>query len=685
MTDPNDKWVWADEADSSPQASPLLEKKLEPIIQWADPEPILAVPEPAAGTEIAAPPETAPAPGSDLHQLDTVVESSQGNARRDIPASVVKATVLHLEGQYEHAIQELEAGLRNREPETELYAAMGALQMDLERFEDAAASFTRVLEREPGNETSKHNLALCQDKLKERKKPPKPPQSLVKAIVLHMEGKIDEAIKELQRGVKSGENTSDVYAALGHLQFEAGRFDAAAESYTQVLEREPLHRTCHYNLAVCLEKTGRHKEALGSFERAFKINPQRVEFGIGVGVSLLHLRRFAEAEAAFEACLKTHPDDMAGLFGKAYALQCQSQHAEAETAYLEALNRDPAQEETLLNLIALAREQDNHAASRKYSEKLLAIRPESKVALQALMAADLAEGSYEAACSLGERLIHTAPDEFETWFNYGIACKGARRAEHAAAAFSKAARIRPKSLEALASLGAALQERGDLAGAKSAYESALKLSPDHPAVMWNLVLVAEQSGNVSEAERLCAALASKSPDAEAVLFRLASLRFQRGDYLGSANAFRGCLKAQPDWPAAQFNLGLALWKSGNREEARQKLESVNGSFSSDALHSLALIALEREDYQCALGHYKKLAEAGERTPELFYNTGLILQNLGRQEEAAQQYREALAVKPDLDEAAQALAQISKGPARVEEIRRSVRKEPSPAPRLLKSR
>jgi tetratricopeptide (TPR) repeat protein len=130
---------------------------------------------------------------------------------------------------------------------------------------------------------------------------------------------------------------------------------------------------------------------------------------------------------------------------------------------------------------------------------------------------------------------------------------------------------------------------------------------------------------------------------------------------------------------------LSLWKSGNCEEARQKLESVNGSYGSEALHSLALMAAEREDYQRALSYYKKLADTGERSPELFYNTGLILQNLGRPEEAAQQYREALAVKPDLAEATQALAQVSKPPAKVEEIRKTVRKEATPGPRLIKSR
>jgi tetratricopeptide (TPR) repeat protein len=681
--DSNDKWVWADEADASPQALPLLDQKLTPIVEWPDlpPDPPTVIAEPSASKvekeEVPAPtpvPEPLPAP-----------EMPPASGRRDVSATVVKATFLHLEGQIEQAIQEIQNGLRKGEPEAELYAALAALQMDLGRFEEAAASCREVLQREPENPACKHNLALCLEKLNAPKKPPKPAPSLVKAIVLHMEGKIEEAIKELQRGVKAGENTADVYAGLGHLQFEAGRFDAAAEAYREVLEREPLHKTCHYNLAVCLEKVGHNKEALASFEKAFEINSQRVEIGIGVGVSLLHLRRFAEAETAFDTCLRNHPNDETALFGKAFGLQGQGRHADAERAYAEVLKRNPAQEEALLNLIALAVEQKKDQATREYCEKLLSIRPESKIALETLMALHLSGGDYEAACLAGEQLTRIAPDGFEGWFNLGIACRGAKRGELAVAAFSKATRIRPKSFEAQASLGTALREQGDLAKASAAYEAALKISPDHPAVLWNLILTAEQSGNAAEAERLCATLASKSPQSDAVLFRLGSLRFQRGDYPGSSDAFRNCLKKRADWPAAQLNLGLALWKSGNRDEARQKLEGVNGSYGSEALHSLAMIAAEREDYQQALNYYEKLAGTGERTPELFYNTGLILQNLGRPEEAAQQYREALAEKPDLVEATQALAQVSKAPAKVEEIRKSVRKESVLGPRLLKSR
>ena len=702
----NDKWVWGDEEESSPIIVPLFDAKLTPIVEWPDAgaEPASPAasaeqsgPEQSVERQVAIPEDTpaaetlvaAAAPRAETPDIPPVhatpprppIDAAQRN--RKIPPSVMRAIVLHLEGRIEDAIQEIQTGLRDGEPPVDLYSAMGALQLELERYDDAAASYAEVLKGDPSNDSAKQHLALCVERAAEAKKPPKPSPSLVKAIALHAEGKLEEAIKELQRAMKAGEPALDVCAGLGHLQFEAGRVDAAAEAYREVLKRDPLHGTGHYNLAVCLEKTGRHKEALESFRKALEIDPQRLEAGIGEGVSLLRLKRFAEAVTAFETCLKTHPEDFTALFGRAFALQNATRHADAEAAYLEALKNRPDQREILFNLIALSVEQKKDLATRQHCEKLLALEPDSKVALEALMELELAQGQFEAACALGERLTRLAPDAFEAWLNFGVACQGAKRPEHEVAAFAKAARIRPKSFEALSGLGQAMQGRGDLAGAKSAYESALKVSPHHPAILWNLAVVAEKNGSASEAERLFEALASKSPKSEAALFRLGGLRFERGDYAGSAEAFRSCLAARPDWPAAQFNFGMALWKSGNRDESRKKLESLKAPYAADAQHFLAAMSAEREDYQGALRHYQKLAETGERSPELFYNTGLILQNLGRPEEAAKQYREAIAVKPDLAEAIQALAQIVKAPEAVEPPK-NVRPRLAP-PQLLKAR
>ena len=101
-----------------------------------------------------------------------------------------------------------------------------------------------------------------------------------------------------------------------------------------------------------------------------------------------------------------------------------------------------------------------------------------------------------------------------------------------------------------------------------------------------------------------------------------------------------------------MNLGLAYWNIGDQEGAAKAFEAVleTDPQSIDALRGLAALAVEREDLDKALDLQAKLIEAGERTPELFYNTGLLLQKSGQVEDAIRLYQEALAERPNFAEA-----------------------------------
>src|SRR5439155_1409923 len=108
---------------------------------------------------------------------------------RKTSASLMRAIVLHLEGRIEEAIQEIKIGLQQGEPPAELYSAMGALQVELEHYDDAAATYREVLKIDPQNQAAAEHLALCVEKSIEAKKPPKPSPSLLKAIAFHIDGK----------------------------------------------------------------------------------------------------------------------------------------------------------------------------------------------------------------------------------------------------------------------------------------------------------------------------------------------------------------------------------------------------------------------------------------------------------------------------------------------------------------
>src|SRR5438046_9946883 len=92
-----------------------------------------------------------------------------------------------------------------------------------------------------------------------------------------------------------------------------------------------------------------------------------------------------------------------------------------------------------------------------------------------------------------------------------------------------------------------------------------------------------------------------------------------------------------------MNLAIACWNIGDHDGAGKAFEAVLAATpeSVDALKGLAALAVEREKYDQALDYQGRLIEKGERTPELFYNTGPPLQNSDQLEDAARLYRAAI--------------------------------------------
>ena len=85
--------------------------------------------------------------------------------------------------------------------------------------------------------------------------------SLARAVALHLEGKRKEALRELNNAIEAGEETPEVFAAKGHIQFELEQYDDAIKTYERLLAAAPRHPTANFNLGICYEKLGRWQEA----------------------------------------------------------------------------------------------------------------------------------------------------------------------------------------------------------------------------------------------------------------------------------------------------------------------------------------------------------------------------------------------------------------------------------------
>src|SRR6185295_5574238 len=98
-------------------------------------------------------------------------------------------------------------------------------------------------------------------------------QLFARAVSLHLDGRGDEALVELERALRGGEKRAEIYSAIGYIHYERKQFEEATAAYRRLLELDGAHPNGCFNLALCLQATEQWKEAAQFFEKALASNP----------------------------------------------------------------------------------------------------------------------------------------------------------------------------------------------------------------------------------------------------------------------------------------------------------------------------------------------------------------------------------------------------------------------------
>ena len=221
-------------------------------------------------------------------------------------------------------------------------------------------------------------------------KPAEPPKAAVgefygRAAALHLAGKPQEALEQIEQAIAAGEQGAEVYAAAGYLHYERRQFEQSAEAYRKLVALVPANGAAWFNLAAALQALGKWDEAGALFEKALAADPNRYEAHLGLGLSRLHMGAARPALEAYDRCLRLIPNLEPVrlepiLFGKAAALQLLKKFAEAAELYNRVLEQNPRSEEALTNAISAHLELKDHSAAARCAEQLLKIRPDSRIA-----------------------------------------------------------------------------------------------------------------------------------------------------------------------------------------------------------------------------------------------------------------------------------------------------------------
>jgi tetratricopeptide (TPR) repeat protein len=206
----------------------------------------------------------------------------------------------------------------------------------------------------------------------------------------------------------------------------------------------------------------------------------------------------------------------------------------------------------------------------------------------AIMAADVARAAHDPAAAETElkRAIAIDPSSIMAYSALGQLHLSQGRLADARADLQQIVARQPRSSAANTMVGMLLEAEGKPADAERSYEAALAADPRAATAANNLAwLYVESNRNIDQALQLAQTAKEVMPEDASVADTLGWIYLRKDLVPQALAALKQSVERDPTSPLAQYHLGLAQLKNGNRAAARQALKQAltsGSSFSGDA-------------------------------------------------------------------------------------------------------
>jgi Flp pilus assembly protein TadD len=213
------------------------------------------------------------------------------------------------------------------------------------------------------------------------------------------------------------------------------------------------------------------------------------------------------------------------------------------------------------------------------------------------------------------------PNSARAHWKYGFALHKAERLDEATEEYRIALRLNPNQKEPHFGLGQVLATQSQLSEARSELEEALRSQPRNDEYHSEYAVVLERLGEKDKSGAEHATAVGLAPKSGRNHYEYAMFLFRDGKLDRAISEFEAALKYKPNHPEAHYHLGRALYVKGN--------------------------------YEGAKAHYLQTARLDPKAP-VHSGLGAAYFRLGQTSQAIAEFREALRVNPDDQEAAENL-------------------------------
>ncbi len=184
----------------------------------------------------------------------------------------------------------------------------------------------------------------------------------------------------------------------------------------------------------------------------------------------------------------------------------------------------------------------------------------------------------------------------------------------------------------------------------STQEKLQKQRAEDPQHQYNVGLVYLQNGNFAEATKYFNKALALRPSFYLALNALGLTNFMQGEFQNAAGYFEKCLQVNPGFSEARNYLGSVYQELGllDRAEEEYRKAIADETYKSRELpyYNLARLYLARDENEEALQLVEKSIEINSRMVMALNLKGIVLERLGRIEDAIDSYKKALRINPE---------------------------------------
>jgi tetratricopeptide (TPR) repeat protein len=317
---------------------------------------------------------------------------------------------------------------------------------------------------------------------------------------------VDRAINTLEGLLRNARESGAVNAQLAR----ALLYKATLARRPALIEQAMVYATrgvalngdseSHVILGTLQNASGKHDDAVKSFERALTARPEKAEAFVGLAEAFNGLGRAGDAEEMFRKAILLRPDSSGTAMKFGIFWYQRGRYEEAAAQFKKGTELNPEFAQAWANLSLAQQALGRYDEALVASQKSIALKP-TAAGLTNLGKLQFTLGKYAEARAAYEKAAELSPSEPIIWMNLGDAHRAMKSAEandayaRAIATARETLAVNPKDAQTLARVALCLAKSGKGAEAQEEMRRALEIDPTDPGVLYKAAVVATLRGN----------------------------------------------------------------------------------------------------------------------------------------------------------------------------------------------